>query len=188
VAFVLLVAVAALVVAVTRGGHAKPRNPAASSAPVSSPSSATAQGVPATTYEAFAALPSAQQQAVMQSALDHYDAVYAEALRTLNPALLPEIATGDMLGVLQHNLATTIKHGYPIDEEGHATVLQVLMSPQPLSFVSVHLQFTDTDQYLDPKTLQPIGTPGPSTGTTGFSFVIEGGVWKVSENIQDAVS
>ena len=187
VAFVLVVAVAAVVVAVTRpGGHAKPRNPAGSSAPVSSPSSAAAQGVPATTYEAFAALSPAQQEAVMQAAMDHYGAVYAQALRTLNPALLPETATGDLLGVLQQKLATTIKNGYPIDEEGHATVLQVLMSPQPYSFVSVHVQSTGTDQYLDPKTLQPIGTPEPSTGATSFSFVIDGGVWKASENIQDA--
>lgn len=182
VAFVLLVAIAAVVVAVVRpGGHAKPHQPAPRS-----PSPAASQSVPATTYEAFAALSPAQQQAVMQGAIDHYGTVYAQALRTLNPALLPEIATGDLLNVLRQNLTTVIKNGYPIDEEGHATVLQVLLSPQPYSFVSVHVQSTETGQYLDPKTLQPIGTPGPSAGSSSFSFLIEGGVWKASEHIQDA--
>ena len=185
VAFVVLVAVAAVVVALTRqGGHAKPHNLPASSAPLSSP---TSQGVQATTFEAFAALSAQQQQGVMQAAMDHYGIVYAQAERTLNPALLPQIATGDLLGVLQQNLATLMKNGYPLDEEGHATVLQVLMSPQPFSFVSVHVQSTDAGQYLDPKTLQPIGTPDPPTvSSSSFSFVIEGGQWKASEHIQDA--
>lgn len=160
---------------------APPRNPAASTA--ATPTLATP--VPATTFQAFAALSSDQQQAVMQAALDRYTAVGAEAFRTLDPSVLPQAATGDELDVLQQGLQAMIKAGYPEDDSGQDTILQVLLSPQPYSFVSVHARSEETTQYLDPKTLQPVGTPSVTSGTSTFTFVIEGGTWKVSEHIKD---
>lgn len=141
--------------------------------------------VPATTYDAFAALPSDQQAAVMGAAANRYGAVVGQAFQTLDGSLLSQVATGDELQVLQQDLQKAIKAGYPTVDHSQVTVLEVVLSPKPYNFVSVHIQATGTDQYLDPKTGQPIGTPEPSSGTSSYSFVIEAGVWKVSEHIQD---
>jgi hypothetical protein len=140
---------------------------------------------PATTYDAFAALPSPQQQSVMQQAIAHYSAVVAQAFRTLDPALLPQVATGGELPVLQKGLQTAIQKHQPESLEGQATILHIVLSPKPYNFVSIDVQGTGSDQYLDPTTLQPIGTPSTTALRSSFSLVIEDGVWKVSEHIQE---
>ena len=186
-AFVVVVALAGggWFVLGQRTRHHQPTPGNSASAPSTAGTPSLPAPVPATTYEAFAAMSTDQQQAVMQAVFDRDNAVWEEAVRTLNLSLLPQIATGDELGVLQRALQTVIKNGYPVAATNQTTILQVVMSPQPLSFVSVHVQVAATDQYLDPKTLQPIGTPDPSSGTSSFSFVIQDGTWKESEHIQD---
>ena len=141
--------------------------------------------VPATTYQAFAALSSDQQQAVMQQVLNRYDAVIDQAYRTLDGSALQGVATGDQLSVVQNDFSSVKQAGYPLSDQNQVAILQVVMSPQPYSFVSVHIQSTGVDQYLDPKTLQPVGTPKTSSGTSSFSFVIQNGTWVASEHIQD---
>lgn len=153
--------------------------PAASSAPALGP------GVPATTYADFAALPPIQQRAVMQQAIDHYGAVLADAIRRLDPSRLPQVATGAQLQVLQQTLQGAIDRHQPQDVQNQDTILRIVMSPQPYSFVSVDGQGTEIDQALDPKTLQPIGSPTTTTAHSSLSFVIEEGVWKVSEHIDE---
>lgn len=169
------------------GGRTHHNRPAPSNStsapPVSEPTLPAA--IPATTYAAFAALAPDQQRAVMQAVLNRNNAIWAQAVRTLDPSLLPGFATGDELQALQKDLQTVIKNGYPLADSNQTTILQVLMSPLPYSFVSVHVQASAIDQYLDPRTLQPIGTPDPSSGTSSFSLVIQDGTWKESEHIQD---
>jgi hypothetical protein len=148
-------------------------------------SATLAPGVPATTYAAFAALPPAQQQATMQQAMAHYSAVLYEAYRTLNPGLLPQIASGPELQVLQQNLAAAVQADRPGTGTSSFTILHITMSPQPFTFVSVDAQGTDVDQYLDPRTLLPIGTPNTTTTRSSYSFVIDAGVWKVQNDIQE---
>jgi hypothetical protein len=163
----------------------------ASSPPTAAPTQAAPSigpGVPATTYNDFAALPSPQQQAVMQQAIDHYLAVVADTFMHLNPALLPEVATGAQLQVLQQAVQGAIEKHQPVSEQGAATILHIVLSPRPYTFVSIDVRGTGTDQYLDPTTLQPIGTPNTTTSRSSFSFVIENGVWKVSEHIQEQAS
>jgi hypothetical protein len=171
------------------GGRTQAHHPTpgkSATAPAASAAPSLPAPVPATTFEAFAALSSEQQQAVMQAAVDRYGAVVGQVFQTFDGSLLPQVATGDELGVLQQDLQTAIKNGYPTVDHSQVTILSIALSPKPYSFVSVHIQATGTDQYLDPKTLQPLGTPAPSSGTSSYSFVIDGGVWKVSEHIQDA--
>lgn len=160
---------------------ASPSAPSASSAPITG-------GVPATTYADFAALPGPQQIAVMQQVIDHYGEVVALASRTLDPNVLPRVATGAQLQALQKNLQPFIQYGHPVDDRSQAKILHLAMSPAPYSFVSIDVQATGTDQYLDPKTLQPIGTPKATSGRSSFSFVIEDGIWKAGEHIQEPSS
>lgn len=168
-----------------RGGHPQPANSPASK-PTPGASDSVGPGVPATTYADFAALAPAQQQATMQQALAHYSAVLYEAYKTLNPALLPQIATGAELQVLQQDLGAAIQANRPGTGTSSFQILHILISPQPYSFVSVDFQGTDVDQYLDPKTLLPIGTPSTTTARRSFSLVIDGGVWKVRDNIEES--
>jgi hypothetical protein len=190
---VIVVGVGLVVFLSTRpGGKPLPLNSAPPGASPSAPAPSVAPslpaGVPATTYAAFAALPPTQQKAVMQEAIDNYSKVVAQAFRTLDPGLLPHIATGGELGVLQQELQVAVQNHQPQSLQSQASILNIVMSPQPYSFVSINVQGTGTDQDLDPTTLQPIGTPNTSTVTSSFSLVIEDGVWKVSQHIQEPTS
>jgi hypothetical protein len=124
----------------------------------------------------------------MQEAIQHYLDVTNEAFRTLNPALLPQVATGGELPVLQRSVQDAIQKNQPVDYQGSTTLLHIVLSPRPYNFVSIEIQGTETGQYLDPKTLKPIGTPSTTTARSTFSFVIQDGVWKVSEHIQEPSS
>lgn len=184
---VLLLAVAGVVLL---GGRHKAVQPAPVTSAVPTftfPTPLTGAPAPAS-LAAFAALPPAQQQAEMQQAIDAYDAAVGQAFRTLNEFFLPEVATGDELGVLQKNLETSIRNRQPESEQGQAKVLTVVMSPQPYRWVSIDVQATATDQYLDPTTLKPIGTPQTGSLRSSFTLVIENGVWKVGEHIQDGLA
>jgi hypothetical protein len=190
-ALVIVIAVGvAMVVFLSTRSHPKPvpvNNPPSSSPSAAAPSAAASApaGVPATTYDAFVALPPAQQQAVMQQAITAYNNVLNEASETLDASALPLVATGHELPILQQAVATAAKNRQPARYQNHETVLAIVMSPRPFSFVSVNVSYTETSQYLDPSTSQPIGTSYTSSGRTSFTLVIENGVWKVSEHIQD---
>jgi hypothetical protein len=194
IAFAVVVAVVVGLVWVMYVPHHQPTTPLPGSQASSPPTAGSTQLVPsvgpapATTYDDFAALPSPQQQAVMQQAIDHYVDVTNEAFRTLNPALLPQVATGGELPVLQQSLESAIQKNQPVDYQGSTTILHIVLSPRPYSFVSIDTQSTETGQYLDPKTHQPVGSPSTSTARSSFSFVIQNGVWKVSEHIQEPTS
>lgn len=189
--FAIVIIVAGGVVVYVLGSRTKPAPPLPSTQASNPPTALPTQilpsvgPAPATTYDDFAALPSPQQQTVMLQAIDHYSAVVAEAFRTLNPALLPQVATGGELPVLQKGLQTAIQKHQPENLESQATILHIVLSPRPYSFVSIDVQGTGSDQYLDPTTLQPVGTPSTTTLRSSFSLVIEDGVWKVSEHIQE---
>lgn len=186
-AFVVLVAAAVggWFVFENRTPHNRPAPSNSTSAPsVSAPS--LPAPIPATTYEAFAALAPDQQQAVMLQAINRFNEVVNQSSETLDPSLLPLVATGDELGALQERFQTLKESGYGLDTASQVTVLQVLMSPQPFSFVSAHIQSTESAQYVNPTTLSPIGSPNAlTTVTSSFSFVIQDGTWKASEHIQD---
>ena len=124
----------------------------------------------------------------MKQAIDHYDAVLGQAYRDLDPSSLPTVATGAQLQVVQQSLQAAIQKHQPEAGETQATILHIVLSPRPYNFVSIDIQATETDQFLDPKTLQPIGTPRTSAARSSFSFVIQDGVWKVSEHIQEPTS
>jgi hypothetical protein len=186
VAAVFVVIVAGIwVFALTRSSpHAVKPPPAPSVAPSSAVAPSPAATMPAaTSIQAFAALPANQQKAIMQQAMDTYSQVLAQAFRSLNPSLLAEVDTGAELNVQQQDLAQL--HGRPESVTGNGTVLSVTASPS-LGFVSVQVQGTETDQWLDPTTLQPTGTPVTGSTVSSYSLVIDGGVWKVSEHIQES--
>jgi len=194
IVFAVVIVFAGGLVVYLFGFRTHPAPPLPSTQASSPPTAAPTQLVPsvgpapATTYDAFAALPSPQQQAVMQQAIDHYLAVVADTFMHLNPGLLPEVATGAQLQVLQQAVQGAIQKHQPVSEQGAATILHIVLSPRPYTFVSIDVRGTGTDQYLDPTTLQPIGTPNTTTSRSSFSFVIENGVWKVSEHIQEQAS
>jgi hypothetical protein len=48
-----------------------------------------------------------------------------------------------------------------------------------LGSVSVRTEGTDQTWYLDPKTLQRVGQPNINNTPATYTFVPEGGVWKV---------
>jgi hypothetical protein len=191
IVFAIAIVIAGGLIVYVLGSRTHPTPPVPSTQASSPPTAAPTQilpsvgPAPATTYDAFAALPSPQQQTVMQQAIDHYSAVVAEAFRTLNPALLPQVATGGELPVLQKGLQTAIQKHQPESLESQATILHIVLSPKPYNFVSIDVQGTGSDQYLDPTTLQPTGTPSTTSLRSSFSLVIENGVWKVSEHIQE---
>jgi hypothetical protein len=156
--------------------------PTPSAAPSAAPS--LSAPVPATTYQAFAALPMDQQKAVMLAAINRYDEVLNQAYETLNGSLLPLVATGANLSLLQQKMVTVRNTGYALKEVDQNTVLQVLIPPS-VDLVSIQLQSISTLQYVSPTTLQPVSSPGaPSSSTTIFTFVIQDGTWKVSEHLQ----
>src|SRR6266446_5092658 len=118
IAFAVAIVIAGGLVVYVSGSRTQPTPPPstqASSPPTAAPTQIlpSVGPAPATTYDDFAALPWPQQQTVMQQAIDHYSAVVAEAFRTLNPALLPQIATGGELPVLQKGLQTAIQKHQP---------------------------------------------------------------------------
>ena len=119
----------------------------------------------------------------MQKAMNAAGEVISQVSRTLNASLLSEVATGAELQVLQQGLAQ--QQGRPESVTGTGTVLTVTASP-PLGFVSVQVQGTETDQWLDPTTLHPTGNPVSGSTVSSYSLVIDGGVWKVSEHIQES--
>ena len=193
--FAIVIVVAGGLVVYVLGSRTQPTRPLpgsqASSSPPAAPPTQLVPSVgpaPATTYDDFAALSSYEQQAVMQQAIDHYLAVVADTFMHLNPALLPQVATGAQLQVLQQAVQQAIQKHQPVSEQGSATILHIVLSPRPYSFVSIDVRGTGIDQYLDPTTLQPVGTPNTTTSRSSFSFVIENGVWKVSEHIQEQAS
>jgi hypothetical protein len=187
VAAVVVVVAAVWIFAVTRSSPrvVKPATPAsvAPSTRSGSTSPASVSMPAATTIQAFAALPAAQQQAIMQQALDTYDEVVAEAARTLDASILSDVATGAELQVQQQGLAG--QQGRPESMTGQGTVIAVQPAPQ-YGFVSIQVEGSETDQWLDPTTLKPEGTPISGSARSSFSLVIEGGVWKVSEHIQES--
>jgi hypothetical protein len=192
IAFAVVVAVVVGLVWVMYVPHHQPTTPLpgsqTSNPPTAVPPTQLVPSVgpaPATTYDDFAALPSPQQQAVMEQAIHHYFDVTNEAFRTLNPALLPQVATGGELPVLQQALQKAIQNHQPDTEQDQITILRIVLSPRPYTFISIDTQGTSTQQYLDPTSLQPIGSPTTTSGHSSFSLVIENGVWKVSEHIQE---
>jgi hypothetical protein len=189
-ALALVVAVAAAAGGWFVFGHRTHRNRPAPSNSTSAPSVSAPSlpaPIPATTYEAFAALAPDQQQAVMLQAMNRFNEVVNQSSERLDSSLLPLVATGDELGALQQRFQTLKQSGYGLNDSNQVTILQVVLSPQPYSFVSVHIQSTGSDQYVNPSTLQPVGSPAPVTSvTSSFSFVIDDGTWKASEHIQDA--
>jgi hypothetical protein len=195
IVFAIAIVIAGGLVVYMFGSRTQPTPPPTSSQASNPPTAAPTQaapsigpGVPATTYNDFAALPPPQQQTVMQQAIDHYDAVLGQAYRTLDPSLLPTVATGAQLQVVQQSLQKAIQNHQPESDESAVTILHIVLSPRPYSFVSIDIQATETAQYLDPKTLAPVGSTNTSTGRSSFSFVIQDGVWKVSEHIQEPTS
>jgi hypothetical protein len=195
IAFAVAIVIAGGLIVYVLGSRTQPTPPLPSSQASSSPTAAAPTQIlpsvgpaPATTYDDFAALPPPQQQTVMQQAIDHYDAVLGQAYRNLDPSLLSTVATGAQLQVVQQSLQKAIQNHQPETGDTAATILHILLSPRPYSFVSIEVQATETDQYLDPKTLLPVGTPRTSTARSTFSFVIQDGVWKVSEHIQEPAS
>jgi hypothetical protein len=188
VAAVFVVIVAGIwVFALTRSSpHAVKPPPAPSVAPSSPVAPSSAAKMPsATSIQAFAALPADQQKAIMQQAMDAAGEAISQVSRTLNASLLSEVATGAELQVLQQGLAQ--QQGRPESVIGNGTVLSVTASPA-FGFVSVQVQGTETDQWLNPTTLQPTGTPVSGSSVSSYSLVIEGGVWKVNEHIQESGS
>jgi hypothetical protein len=162
------------------------QSPPAAASPVASAPAAPPTAAPApASLAAFAALPPAQQQAEMQQAVTAYDAVLAEAISTLDQAPLSEVATGGELAVLQKTLDAAFQRDQPERVQDHFSILHIVMSPQPYTFVSVDTNGTETDQFIDPHTHQPIGSPSQKVGHTSLTFVIQGGVWKVSDIIQE---
>lgn len=186
VAAVSVVIVAGIwVFALTRSSpHAVKPPPAPSIAPSSTVAPSPAATMPAaTSIQAFAALSASQQVAVMQQALNTYDDVVSEAARTLNASLLPEVATGAELQVQQEGLAQ--QQGRPEAMTGQGSVLSVTPAPQ-YGFVSIQVEGTETDQWLDPATLQPTGSPVSGSARSSYSLVIVAGAWKVQEHIQES--
>lgn len=183
-----------VVVALTAGGwfvlghrtrHHQPTPGSSSGAPSTANTPSLPAPVPATTYQAFAALSSDQRQAVMEQVMKTYNETVGLAVKNLDPSLLPRVATGDELTALQTALNAAIQKRQPVSDSATAAIRAIVMSPQPYSFVSIDVLATETSQYLDPATLQPLGTPSVTNGRSSFSLVIEGGVWKVSEHIQE---
>lgn len=146
--------------------------------------SPVASGVPATTIQAFAALSRDQQIAIMQQVLAHYGDVVNQAYSTLNPTLLPQVLTGAELQVQQQQLQGLIQRNQPESSTSQGTVLSVATFPQ-FGFVSVDAQGTETGYVLNPTTHQPTGPPTVVTGRRSHTLVIEDGVWKVKESIQE---
>ena len=194
IVFAIVAVIAGGVVVYLLGSRTHPSPPLPSSQASSPPTAVPTQTLPsvgpapATTYDAFAALPSPQQQTVMQQAIQHYLDVADEAFRTFDPTSLPQVATGRQLVVLQQSLQSAIQKQQPISYQDSPTLLHIVLSPRPYSFVSIEIQGNETGQYLDPKTLRPVGTPTTTAARSTYSFVIQDGVWKVSDHIQEPTS
>ena len=177
--------------ALTRGSSRAVKPPVVSatgSTPTAPATPSTASpvvsGVAATTIQAFAALPAAQQTAIMQKVVQHYNDVLNQAYSTLNPALLPQVLTGAELQVQQQQLQTLIQRNQPETANSQATILSVAAFPQ-LGFVSVDLQGTETGYALDPTTHTPTGPPTVTNSRGSLTIVAEDGIWKVKESIQE---
>lgn len=138
---------------------------------------------PAMTLEAFAALPSEEQKAIIEQAIARAGAILDEAYRTLNPALLPQVYTGAALELQQQQLGELVKQGRPSMSTSEGRILHIAAFPE-LGFVSVIVEGTETSWWLDPKTLQPTGTPAVRSGRSSLTLVLEDGVWKLKERIE----
>jgi len=139
IVFAIAIIIAGGLVVYVFGSRTHPTPPLpgsqASSPPTAAPTQAAPSigpGVPATTYDDFAALPPYQQQAVMQQAIDHYDAVLGQAYRNLDPSLLPTVATGAQLQVVQQSLQAAVQKHQPEAGETQATILHIVLSPPAL--------------------------------------------------------
>lgn len=179
VAFVVVLAAISVAYSLFHQGAATKNHPKSVSSP--SASSVPGQGVPGmpATVAGFAALTANEQRILIGQQLDHYNAVLDDAYRNLDPSKLQDALTGPELQTQQQQLQALKAQGKPTGEHGTYTVLGVGAAPA-LGSVSVQVNATDTTSWLDPTTLQPTGAPNVSTGITTYTFVPEGGVWKVS--------
>jgi hypothetical protein len=150
----------------------------ATAPPAATPTAPASAPAMATSVTAFAGLPADQQKAQMQQAINHFNAVVGEAYRNLDLTLLPEVTTGPELQVQQQQLANLKAQGRPTVEEGTYTITGIGVAPA-LGSVSVRTEGTDQTWYLDPKTLQRVGQPNVNNTPATYTFVPEGGVWKV---------
>jgi hypothetical protein len=162
------------------------QSPPAGASPVASAPAAPPTAAPApASLAAFAALPPPQQQAEMLQAVNAYGAALSQAISTLDPAPLYQVATGDQLAVLLKTFDAAAQRDQPEITGGQVSILHIVMSPQPYTFVSVDISGTATAQFIDPHTHQPIGSPSSAVFHGSESFVIEGGLWKVANIIQE---
>ncbi|GAC1371407.1 MAG: hypothetical protein NVSMB32_15560 [Actinomycetota bacterium] len=83
------------------------------------------------------------------------------AAAAMNATRIPEVATGRQLPVVQHSLQQAIQQHQRVAGHSEGTILRAALSSQPYGFVSVDTQGTETEQYLDPKTMAPIGSQRP---------------------------
>ena len=165
---------AAYVVTSRAGAAGHPVSPATTAPTQASP---TTLAVP-TSVAAFAALSHDQQKVVMQQQIDRYNSVVNQAYMHLDPTLLPEVLTGPALQAQQQQLGSLKAQNKPTGEEGTDTISGIGTAPA-LGSVSVRVEGTNTTRWLDPKTLQPTGTPNVDSTPGTYTMVPEGGVWKV---------
>lgn len=138
---------------------------------------------PATTLQDFAVLSSDQKGVVMQQALRHYFGVLGKAFYSLDPSVLSQAATGDQLRTLQAAVQRQVAKNQPQGGSVEFTI-GAIAAPAPLRFISVDVHESETAQALDPTTFQPVGSASTSpVDHSSYTFVIEGGTWKVSADI-----
>ena len=153
--------------------------PPAAAPPAATPTAPASAPAMATSVAAFAALPADQKKVQMQQAIDHYNAVLDQAYRNLDLTLLPEVLTGPELQTQQQQLGALKANGTPGGGDHTYTITGIGAAPA-LGSVSVRIEGTDRSWYLDPKTLQPVGQPNVDNRPATYTFVPEGGVWKVN--------
>jgi hypothetical protein len=178
VAFVVLLALISVVYSLVHHGSAtKGHQGYANSPPPSAAPLPAVPGMPAT-VAGFAALTPDHQRTLMQQQLTRFDAGLDSAYRTLDPSILSQVTTGAELQT-QTQLVESLKaKGTPGGGTHTHTITGIGVAPA-LGSVSVRTQGTDTTWWLNPQTLQPMGTPNTIATSGTYVFVPEDGTWKV---------
>ena len=112
----------------------------------------------------------------------HYWTVYAEAMETLDPSRLAEVAAGDILRLTTEDVEQSRR-------DGEAARIQIKHSFSVISIApnqaTVRDEYTNSSYAIDPQTKQPIGAPGQSERLTDtYTLRRIDGVWKVVAGVR----
>ncbi len=125
----------------------------------------------------------AQVKEIEQAYLRYWE-VYGEAMNTLDTSKLQEVAAGDRLqqAIAEVNDLKAAGKAAKIEVEHKFFVFSVTERS-----AAVHDEYVNNSYAVDPKTKQPVGTPGKGEAIVDTYFLErDGGTWKVVRGVRES--